>query len=64
MWSKLTAYILTAFVGIIGAPILGHLAQVELAKDKPGLSVVACMLVILVAVLLINICTDVTRSRT
>ena len=64
MWGKLTAYILTAFVAILGAPILGNLAQVELAKDKPGLSVVVCILVMLIAVLLINICTDATGSRT
>ena len=57
MHGKLTAYALTALVAIIGAPILGHLAQIELAKDKPGLSPVTCILLMLLAVLTINIFT-------
>ena len=58
MYGKLTAYALTALIAIIGASILGHLAQTELAKDNPGLSPVACILLMLLAVLTINIFTQ------
>lgn len=61
MWNKLTARVLTALVALVGAPVLGHLARMELAKDEPGLSVIVCTLVMIAIVLMINICTKVTK---